>query len=74
MDLYESNGDPDALTEQIAKEMYAIARSGNPIPSNEEVRTVRRSKGQKSIPAASVRTIISPIILRGMTCKRETLR
>jgi S-formylglutathione hydrolase FrmB len=26
MDLYEANGDPDALTEQIAKEMYAVAR------------------------------------------------
>jgi len=25
-DLYEANGDPDALTKQIAKEMYAIAR------------------------------------------------
>jgi S-formylglutathione hydrolase FrmB len=24
--LYEANGDPDALTEQIAKEMYAVAR------------------------------------------------
>lgn len=26
MDLYEANGDPDALTKQIAKEMYAVAR------------------------------------------------
>jgi len=26
MDLYVANGDPDALTKQIAKEMYAVAR------------------------------------------------
>ena len=26
MNLYEANGDPDALTKQIAKEMYAVAR------------------------------------------------
>ena len=26
MDLYESNGDPQALTVEIAKEMYAVAR------------------------------------------------
>ncbi|HVU29937.1 MAG TPA: alpha/beta hydrolase-fold protein [Sphingomicrobium sp.] len=26
MDLYEANGDPDALTKEIAKEMYAVAR------------------------------------------------
>ena len=26
-DLYEANGDPDALTKQIAKEMYAVARA-----------------------------------------------
>ncbi|HEX5238129.1 MAG TPA: alpha/beta hydrolase-fold protein [Sphingomicrobium sp.] len=26
--LYEANGDPDALTKQIAKEMYAVARPG----------------------------------------------
>ena len=25
-DLYEANGDPDALTKEIAKEMYAVAR------------------------------------------------
>lgn len=25
-DLYEANGDPDALTEQIGREMYAVAR------------------------------------------------
>jgi S-formylglutathione hydrolase FrmB len=25
-DLYEANGDPDALTKQIAREMYAVAR------------------------------------------------
>jgi len=29
MDLYVANGDPDALTEQIAKEMYAAARPAN---------------------------------------------
>ena len=28
MDLYVANGDPDALTKQIAKEMYAVARPG----------------------------------------------
>jgi len=28
MDLYVGNGDPDALTKQIAKEMYAVARPG----------------------------------------------
>jgi S-formylglutathione hydrolase FrmB len=27
--LYEANGDPDALTKQIAKEMYAVARPDN---------------------------------------------
>ena len=27
-DLYEANGDPDALTKEIAKEMYAVARPG----------------------------------------------
>ncbi len=26
MNLYEANGDPDALTKEIAKEMYAVAR------------------------------------------------
>jgi S-formylglutathione hydrolase FrmB len=26
--LYEANGDPDALTKQIAREMYAVARPG----------------------------------------------
>jgi S-formylglutathione hydrolase FrmB len=28
MDLYEANGDRDALTKEIAKEMYAVARPG----------------------------------------------
>ena len=28
MNLYEANGDPDALTKQIAAEMYAVARPG----------------------------------------------
>jgi len=28
MDLYVANGDPDALTKQIAREMYAVARPG----------------------------------------------
>jgi S-formylglutathione hydrolase FrmB len=27
-DLYQANGDPDALTKQIAREMYAVARPG----------------------------------------------
>ena len=30
MDLYEANGDPNALTEEIAKEMYAVARPARP--------------------------------------------
>jgi hypothetical protein len=28
MDLYEANGDPNALTVEIAREMYAVARPG----------------------------------------------
>jgi S-formylglutathione hydrolase FrmB len=34
MDLYEANGDPSALTEQIAKEMYAVARPGSGAPGS----------------------------------------
>jgi S-formylglutathione hydrolase FrmB len=30
-DLYEANGDPDALTKEIAKEMYAVARPGGTV-------------------------------------------
>ena len=37
MDLYEAAGDPDALTKQIAKEMYAVARPR---------RTVTASRGR----------------------------
>jgi hypothetical protein len=29
--LYEANGDPDALTKQIASEMYAVARPGDAV-------------------------------------------
>jgi S-formylglutathione hydrolase FrmB len=32
MDLYVANGDPDALTKEIAREMYAVARPGAAAP------------------------------------------
>jgi len=34
--LYEANGDPDALTREIAKEMYAVARPGSSAAASTE--------------------------------------
>ena len=46
MDLYEANGDPNALTKQIAKEMYAIARPAATATAATNVPPVRANPRQ----------------------------